>query len=71
MGIWIRSGFNGDLDPAFNLKADPDPAFYLNADPNAGPDPGRQTNADPDPDPGQNFPSQAEFIHEKNISVLL
>jgi hypothetical protein len=38
----IRTGFNADRDPAFNLSADPDPAFYLNADP----DPRSQTNAD-------------------------
>jgi hypothetical protein len=41
--LWIRTGFNADRDPAFNLSADPDPAFYLNADP----DPRSQTNADP------------------------
>jgi hypothetical protein len=34
-GMWIRTGFNADLDPA----------FYLHA--NADPDPGSQTNADP------------------------
>jgi hypothetical protein len=50
--LWIRIGFNADLDPA----------FYLNADP----DPGSQTNADPDP--GQTFKSQkAEFLHEKYV----
>ncbi len=33
--LWIRTGFNADPDPAFNLNVDSDP------------DPGRQTNADP------------------------
>jgi hypothetical protein len=35
--LWIRIGFNVDLDPAFYLNADPDP------------DLGSHTNADPDP----------------------
>ncbi len=33
--VWIRIGFNADLDP--------DPVFYLKADP----DPGGQNSADP------------------------
>ncbi len=38
--LWIRSGFNADPDPAFNLNAEPVS------------DPGSQTNVDPgDPDP--------------------
>jgi hypothetical protein len=51
--MWIRTGFNANLDPAFYLKADsdkdPDPAFYLKADSDKDPDPGSQTDADPDP----------------------
>jgi hypothetical protein len=33
--LWIRIGFNADLDPTFYLNADLDP------------DPGSQTNPDP------------------------
>jgi hypothetical protein len=34
--LWIRIGFNADLDPAFYLNADPDPGSQANTDPDAG-----------------------------------
>jgi hypothetical protein len=39
----IRTGFNADPDPAFEVKADPDPAFEVKADP----DPAFEVKADP------------------------
>jgi hypothetical protein len=59
--LWIRTGFNADLDPAFYLNADPDSTFYVNADP----DPGSQTNADPDP--GLTLPlKKVTLFHKKH-----
>ncbi len=53
--MWIRTGFN----------ANPYPAFDLNK--NLDPDPGSQTNADLYLDPGQTLKSQKDdFVHEKN-----
>jgi hypothetical protein len=30
--VWIRIGFNADLDPAFYVSADPDPGSQTDAD---------------------------------------
>ncbi len=58
--LWIRIGFNADLDLAFYLSADPDPDT----------DPGSLTSADPDPDPGQTLKSQKiVFLHEKKYAL--
>jgi hypothetical protein len=43
--LWIRIGFNADLDPAFYLNADPDPR--------SGSMEPMRIHADPDPNPGQ------------------
>jgi hypothetical protein len=63
--LWVRIGFNADLDPAFYLNADSDP------------DPGSETTkpmrirADPDSNPGHTLQSQkVEIFHPPGSGLV-
>jgi hypothetical protein len=55
--LWIHTGFNANLNPAFYLNADPDPGANI-------------MRIHADPDPGHSLKSQkVEFLHENMFKV--